>query len=320
LWRLSRLALVGALALTFYPLVKAFSLGQIQTWLNGIIAMALLAWAAGRRGVSGALVGLLLLVKPHYGLILLWGAADRAWRFVAAGALVAGAGLAAAVLVFGFATHIDYMSILSFLSRHGETYYPNQSVNGLLNRLAGIGDAARYTNLEFPAGVFPPYNVWIHGATVATSLCLLAVGLLGRTGREHTDPRAFATMVLCVTMASPIAWEHHYGAVFALFAILFSGSLRGRVSLHLLLPAYVLVSTPVMMANALANSAANVFQSTLFAGALLLLFVTIRAAPIGQPANDDSASSPERYPDEVARPAPSPTSGWTHVAQADVSA
>ena len=35
------------LALTFYPLVKAFSLGQIQVWINGLFAVALLCLGDG---------------------------------------------------------------------------------------------------------------------------------------------------------------------------------------------------------------------------------------------------------------------------------
>ncbi len=39
----ARVVIVLALALTFYPLVKAYTLGQIQNWLNGLFALALCA-------------------------------------------------------------------------------------------------------------------------------------------------------------------------------------------------------------------------------------------------------------------------------------
>ena len=36
----ARSVLVLGLALTFYPIVKAFTLGQIQIWLNGMLALS----------------------------------------------------------------------------------------------------------------------------------------------------------------------------------------------------------------------------------------------------------------------------------------
>lgn len=270
-WRASRGALVACLVLTFYPLVKAFSLGQIQTWLNAALTLALLAWARGKRGIAGALVAVAILVKPHYGLLLVWGVFDRAYRFVFTALAVLSAGLLASIAVFGFPVHLDYVSVLSFLSRHGETFYPNQSVNGLLNRLAGVADPVHYTILELPQGVFPPFNLWIYGATLVTSLALLGLGLTRRTGKHETDPQALATMLLAVTIASPIAWEHHYGIAFGLFAILHARATRQGRSEAWLFVAYVLVSTPVMVANALAGTYANVLQSTLLLGAFVLL-------------------------------------------------
>ena len=130
-----RVAIVFGLALTFYPLVKAFSLGQIQVWINGLFAVALLAWATGRRTASGALMGVLCLIKPHYGLFVLWALLRKEWRFAFACVAAGCVGLIGSLAVFGLANHLDYLPVLSHLAERGETYYPNHSVNGLLNRL-----------------------------------------------------------------------------------------------------------------------------------------------------------------------------------------
>ena len=45
--RVLRALVVVGLTLTFYPIVKAFTLGQIQVWINALFALGLLAWAAG---------------------------------------------------------------------------------------------------------------------------------------------------------------------------------------------------------------------------------------------------------------------------------
>jgi len=66
--------LVVLAALTFYPLIKAYSLGQVQAWLNLLFATVMLAWMYGARGVAGAALGLMCLVKPTYALLFLWGA------------------------------------------------------------------------------------------------------------------------------------------------------------------------------------------------------------------------------------------------------
>ena len=72
-------------------------------------------------------------------------------------------------------------------------------------------------------------------------------------------------------MASPIAWEHHYGITLPMYAILLASSLRDRTRLVLLGVSYVLVSTFVQVTNLLAGGPLNILQSTLFVGALVLL-------------------------------------------------
>ena len=48
-----RAMLVVGFALTFYPIVKAFTLGQIQVWINAMFALSVLAWMLGWRASSG---------------------------------------------------------------------------------------------------------------------------------------------------------------------------------------------------------------------------------------------------------------------------
>ncbi|MCB1548565.1 MAG: DUF2029 domain-containing protein, partial [Hyphomicrobiaceae bacterium] len=169
-----RLLVAAALCFTFYPLLKAFTLGQIQTWLNALLTLALLAWMWHRPTLSGLLVGCCLLVKPHYGLLLVWGVLRREWRFAVTGAAVFLAGTWFSIRVIGLEHHLDYVAILSHLSRHGEAFYPNQSLNGLLNRLMSLADPVAYNNLTWAAGRFPPFTLWIYVATLAAGAVLVA--------------------------------------------------------------------------------------------------------------------------------------------------
>jgi len=83
---------VGATTLTFYPLMRAFRNGQIQTWAERGFALSLWALVAGRPATSGALAGLSCLVKPQWGLVLVWAVARREWRFASGFAVTAAAG------------------------------------------------------------------------------------------------------------------------------------------------------------------------------------------------------------------------------------
>jgi len=270
--RAARVAIVIGLTLTFYPVVKAFTLGQIQLWINGLFALGLLAWAAGWKASSGVLIGAISLIKPHYGLFLLWAALRREMRFAAACAATIGIGLAASVAIYGFGNHLDYLRVLSFLSQHGEAYYPNQSVNGLLNRLMAIFDPRAFVSLDLPAGQFPPFTLWIWVATLASSLGLLLFALLPRRAPgDHGRIIDLSTMAVSCTMASPIAWEHHYGVTLPIFAVMLAASLGDRVRLAWLGLAYVLISTYVPATNMLAATPLNMLQSSLFAGAIILL-------------------------------------------------
>jgi hypothetical protein len=270
--RALRVLVVAGLTLTFYPVVKAFTLGQIQVWINALFALGLLAWAAGWKVSSGVLIGAISLIKPHYGLFLVWAALRREMRFAAACAATIGVGLAASVAVYGLANHFDYLRVLSFLSQHGEAYYPNQSVNGVLNRLMSISDPQAFVSLDLPAGKFPPFTPWVWAATLASSLGLLLFALLRpfqRFDRGHLSD--LSLMAVGCTMASPIAWEHHYGVTLPIYAVMLATCLGDRSRLMWLGISYVLVSTYVPATNLLAGSPLNLLQSTLFAGAIILL-------------------------------------------------
>jgi len=265
-----RALLVIAFALTFYPAVKAFTLGQIQVWINGLFALALLCWIAGRKAACGALVGLICLIKPHYGVFLLWAAVRREWGFALAGVAIGGLGLAASIVVFGFADHVDYLRALSYMSQHGESYYPNQSVNGLLNRLMSIAEPQLYGNLEFFTDRFPPFNPWVYGATMATALVLLASAILRRRQDRVID---FCTMAVSATIASPIAWEHHYGILLPVFAALLAGAPKRRSFWAWFLLSYVLASSFIPATHLLAATWLNPAQSYLFAAGVVLLIL-----------------------------------------------
>ena len=110
--------------------------------------------------------------------------------------------------------------MLSHLAERGETYYPNHSVNGLLNRLMSVVEPELYRNLDWGDGAFPPFNRWVYWTTTISSAAILLLAIL-RRNRENDPDRVvdFCTMAVSCTVASPIAWEHHYGVLFPVFAV-----------------------------------------------------------------------------------------------------
>jgi hypothetical protein len=289
----ARFVIVLALALTFYPLVKAYTLGQIQNWLNGLFALALLCWVAGWKVPSGVLIGLMALVKPQYGAFLLWSLLRREWGFSAALAATGIVGVAGSIMAYGFANHLDYLEVLEFLAERGETYYPNQSVNGLLNRVMVLIDPAHWTSIDFDDNAFPPFSPLVSSGTLVASLVLLSAALFRRGNKGDPDRSFdFCTMALSITIASPIAWEHHYGTIFPILAVLLASVIGDRRRLLLLTVSYVLISNYIPVTNLLAATVFNVAQSYLFVAAitvLLLLHTTrpgwqLALSPSGMPA------------------------------------
>jgi alpha-1,2-mannosyltransferase len=210
---LARLAaatlLVWLSTFLFFPVVISYVLGQIQTVITAAVAVALVAWLRRRDDLAGVAVGIAALVKPHFALLVLWGATRGRWRFVAASGMTVAAGTILAMAVFGPAEYVDYVRALGYMGARGEALYANQTVNGLVNRLVQPPD---HRGWDFHS--YPPPHPLVLAATATSSLLLLAGALWAprRLGFAGT-PLDLAIMWLTVIMASPIAWDHHYGGL-----------------------------------------------------------------------------------------------------------
>jgi alpha-1,2-mannosyltransferase len=264
-------AILFLMTLTFYPVTRGFVLGQIQTWLTCLFAGAVLAWLSGREGVSGVLIGLIVSVKPQLGVLLLWGAVHRRRRFLIGSAVTVLALEAVSLWRYGLGNHLDYLRVLSYMATHGESFFANQSVNGFLARLLHVGN-----NLEWDARNFPPFHPVVYYGTLISSLAMIGLALWWRwkrNGRE-TALLKFCAAALLLTMASPIAWEHHYGVLAPIYAAVAGIIVKERphrIRILCLAASYVLCSNAFPFTNYAADTAWNFVQSYLFAGAALLL-------------------------------------------------
>jgi len=267
-----RAAAAVALALCFYPFTRGFALGQLQTLVDLLFAALVLAFAAGRPALAGALAGLACALKPTLGLLGLWALVRGQARFAVALAAALAAIGAAATWRWGVGQELDYAALLAHVGARGESFQPNQSPNGLAHRWLRNGDP-----LVWSASELAPYHPLVHAFTLAAALGLAVLALAWRRrdaqGAELED---LLIAALAATLAAPIAWEHHYGIALPIFAVALPRTLAtpglGRGALALLALAYLLLAHDVeaLDAFAAAGAASPLASYTLAGGAALL--------------------------------------------------
>ena len=278
--RTARVIMLTLLGLTFYPVMKAHELGQIQVYLNALTAVSVLAMLLGRRASCGVLTGLCCLIKPQLGVVLVWAALRRDWRLVSGFlGITVPVGLIS-LLAFGWNNHLRYLEVIRHIAKQGESFWANQSVNGFLHRLLGNGDPVNFSALDFA-----PYHPLVHAATLVSSIVILVLALW-RHKRGMRPELDFAVIVAASTMASPVAWEHHYGAFLPLFAVALPACLtlpRGVALPGLLLGlAYLAIGVAVLAPDVMFNPPSRGWMAShLLFGAVLFygLLIYLRAQP-----------------------------------------
>jgi hypothetical protein len=272
-WRAAVATALGAFF--FMPITLAFSLGQAQIFLDLFFTLLVLFWVERKERAAGVTMALLAMVKPQFGLLLLWAALRKRWNALAAGAVTLVVGGAVSVAVFGARNNLDYLGVLAGLSRKAQPHYANQSMFGLLNRAIFNGE-----NLPYHPYIYPPFVPWIYYVTLATTAVLVLLAL-AYPWRERAGSMAdlAATGVVCV-IATPMAWEHHYGVMLPIFVWLWFGVYRlGAGSVGKLALAFVPIADFLSPFNLLAAiPVLNVLQSYMYFGALLLLWLLMRDA------------------------------------------
>lgn len=260
------------LCFMFYPLMKAHALGQIQVFINCFFTLSVWFWLKRQEHISGILIGLMILIKPQYVLIAIWGVLRKRYSFAISLFAVCLSGLLCSAFLFGSSNLLDYLSVLNFISRTGEGFYANQSMNGLLNRLLFNGN-----NLQWERHIFAPFNSIVYAGTLLSSALLVLGALRGFVRRSLwggvTD---FMIIALSCTIASPVAWEHHYGILLVIFAFLLpyllSQPVFGRTTMFFFVLSYALASNFLGIFNRLAYVLVlNIAQSYLYIAALIVL-------------------------------------------------
>jgi hypothetical protein len=294
---------IFVIGLLFYPVVKAAELGQLQMLLAFLWTLTLYLWMRNRQELSGCCMALLCVVKPQFVVFLIWALLRRHWRFFIPMLALTLVTQLASIVLFGWHNEVEYLTVVSYLSHHGEVFYPNQSVNGVLQRLMNTADS-----LTWDALGFPPFNSVVYAGTAVSSAVFLAAGLFLPVLRRWRDSNLDIIFFgLVATVASPIAWEHHYSyflpAAVYMMALFFA---RDRALPIAFQAGFLVLSIALPGLLPLAHTRWSILISyEFFAGLSLLLSLTFLAdtAP-AHPAGIEGSS------DRIPFPAKSYSDGW----------
>jgi hypothetical protein len=280
LLRIAAAILSAAATIIFLPLLRAQYLGQLQLWVDLLFSASVLCWCLDYKLLAGTLIGAICTLKPQMTLLLIWGLLWREWEFALGLVTFAVLVLAISVLLFGTHNNLQYLAVLAFLSKHGESYLTNNSLNGILNWYAvGLDEFYFHTN------AFPPYRLYIATATALTSLASLAAIALPSVllRSKKANVYGFAAAAICTVVGAPIAWDHHYGILFPLYLVaikfLISGPKRhfiaGAAAIWI---SWALVANFISYAYLTAGTSFAFLQAYCLFGALVLLAYLLVAA------------------------------------------
>ena len=199
--RVVGIALVAVLALTFYPAISAYGEGQPQAWLNALFGAAVLGWLVGYRGLAGALMGSMALLKPQYAVLIALAALRGQGRCLVGAAGAVAVGLGMSTWAFGWQQHVDHLAALRRLAERGEVSYASPSAAGPVCAATVVGAV-----ILIGAALWVPRR-WPGPGGIA-DLC--AIGLT-------------AAVVL------PVAGTHHYGILLPAYVVLVSALAVGEV-------------------------------------------------------------------------------------------
>jgi hypothetical protein len=267
-------------AFFFMPITLAFSLGQAQIFLDFFFALLIFFWVQHQERPAGVMMALLAMVKPQFGLLLLWAALRRRWSALAAGATTLALGAAASIAAFGLRNNLDYIGVMSGLSRKAQSHYANQSMFGLLNRAIFNGE-----NIPYHPYVYPPFVPWVYKVTLATTAILVLLALAWPWRKRAGGMADLSTIGIVCVIATPMAWEHHYGVMLGIFVWLWFGVYRlGTGSIWKLALAFILIADFLSPFNAFADiPVANVLQSYMYFGALFLMALLMQTPESDSP-------------------------------------
>ena len=268
-------AMVSVLA--FYPIMRGFALGQIQTWMTLALILSFTLFIFDKKVSCGILLALVAIIKPHLLVIAIWAALRREWR-VLAGFIVTGTIIGvASLLIFGWTVHFEYLDLLGYLSKRGEAFHFSHSIESMLLRYMHNGNNLVWDGTHTQVVYMP----WLHWTATACSLVILAAAIFSPRPSGKTESILdYAIVIASTTLASPVAYEHHFGVFLGVFlcavVIWFAYAREQRWIGGLIALSYFLFANLITHVDKYADTGWNFVQSYLLWSSVLLLALLYR--------------------------------------------
>lgn len=215
----TELIAVGAVLLTFFPLINSAEAGTMNAVSLLLLTAAWALWLRKRDLMSGAFVGLAAVVKLFPLALMPYLAWRRHWRLLAALAAAAAAGVAVGFLVTSPAHNIYYYRDMLPHLAAGTGYRENQSLAGFTARLCD----ASLSDHGGSAG-------WC-GRALDWPLVLGLLGLvLYATRRRTRSALEFGLAVAALPLVSSVTWSFHLVLLILPIALLIRALCSGTLS------------------------------------------------------------------------------------------
>lgn len=208
-WALGWPIVLGALSLTWAPVISDLAVGNLNIILMCLLAGCLVALRVGRSLVAGVLVGLSLLIKPiawPLVAVLLW---RRDYRAVVGTLAINVVGYLLVGWIIGIDRIVTYFGeVLPLVGRMYRVYHQNVSVWTLGSRLFhGTVMQDRDADILIPPLFVSEPLAWLVGLAMPAGLLLLTA-LMIRRHIQHE--RAIAVAICLSVVVSPVSWSHYH--------------------------------------------------------------------------------------------------------------
>lgn len=242
------LGILTVLAAAFFPLLKNYTAGQMNTFLLLIIALAAYLYHRGAKIQTGLLLGFGASLKVAPAFLLLYFAWKREWRILAAGLTFLAAAFFISLAVLGIEPHLAFLHEVrqmgygsSTWAQYGQHFHVephNQSPSALWYRLL--------TDNPVTQGIMDsPWLAKAFSYLTAAGIFAFLLAWTPRTDREQFLEE-YSMWTLAMLLLPSLMWDHYLVQAVLAIAVMLRLLLEGKTRAALLLGlglALVLVPT-----------------------------------------------------------------------------
>jgi len=208
--RLPALAASLLVAGTFYPVWHHLKIGQSSLLVLLLLAVTLALLRLRRDGAAGITLAFAVLLKLTPAIFILFLVFRRRWRAVGFTLIGLVALTAISAAATGWEAQVTYYTKIVPLLGAGTAFYPNQSINGFVTRLLGMGD---YRKADLSAALPVARLAATAVSAILAGLSLFLVWWRRKEPGVEAEEDGFLLLLIASLLASPISWEHHYVAL-----------------------------------------------------------------------------------------------------------